>query len=645
MSPSVHKDQENTLTALQVKELEMLRSRFFKRARQEVITWGEEGLDLAWTYYPSLSDDDHDASPRLVVDRVHLPRVGTSSVAFIESVAGEWWPARARVSADRVTLEVSDKSVEVEGRPETQAKHPTDSYDVDRAFAEVGAETEAICGFYARYINASGFTLVFEFNHTHVQDPSAPPVLWRVDARSEGTQIVTPQDEGDFYDQMGAYLDLRMGWSWLVHQSEQRNALVTAEVEPGYLIGVRPGDPMSDEDPAEREDPEIEAVFSRFDIERFDTLEFINLDDAAHYPFQSERFNHWLTPRARDLLLSQNFEGFVLSQSERFFDALEEVAERRRIEVSWGESDEQSSVIFRRGPLWLERPFSLPYLWTLHSGRQHYEGVVDFFRDDLDRLYLGSELYFAIKTTLETAHHPREVSTEIYEGTELIISTQEPSTGLSQERVRVPLIDWAAESVFEGKEGAQRFLKLWGWSEDTHTWSAPQHSLDQCPICHREAHVTRVVRPQFDGADPVVIGAEITQELPDHLWGYYGLTCPHHHVPVFWRSTEHLRRHLEEQTHRVLSVKSQVKVTIREREVELLWGPELAGELLSRDTRESLRERGAFYAYAFTPDLLALSMLPLEEDELPEFEPYVRSFVERFGPDRDWRLHWSVALR
>ena len=61
MSPSVHKDQENMLTAIQLEELEVLRSRFFKRARQEVITWGEEGLDLAWTYYPSFSDDDQDA--------------------------------------------------------------------------------------------------------------------------------------------------------------------------------------------------------------------------------------------------------------------------------------------------------------------------------------------------------------------------------------------------------------------------------------------------------------------------------------------------------------------------------------------------------------------------------------------------------
>ena len=616
---------DHILTPDQSEELEVLRDRFFKRARQEVITWGEEGLDLAWTYYPSLTEGDDHASPRLVVDRVHLPRVGTRSVEFIQSVAREWWPARARVSTAR------DDS----GQDSTQPL--SDSAD--------GEMTEAVCGFYARYLNASGFTLVLEFNALHVQDPKRSPMLWRVDARSEGTQIVMPQDEGDFYDQMGAYLDLRIGWDWLIEQSQQRKALVTAEVEPGYLIGVRPGDPMSDEDPAEREDPEIEAVFSRFDIERFDTLEFINLESAEQYPFQSERFDYWLPAHSSDLLLSQQFEGFVLSQSSQFYDAIEEVAERRRIELSWGNEEDQVSIIFRRGPLWVERPFSLPYLWTLHSGRQHHEGAVDFFRDDLDRLYLASELYFAIQRNLESAYGPQGgLSIDVLDGYELVIATLDRATGHSQERVRIPLIDWAAESVFEGKEGADRFLKLWGWSADRLSWSTPQHPLDQCPLSEREARVSRVLRPKLDGESPVVIGAKMTQDIPDHLWGYYSLSCPHYNIPIFWRTTEQVRLHLKQQTHHILRVTTQVKVEVGDTEVELIWGDELAGELLSAESRESLRDRGALYAYAFTPDLLILSMLPLEETDLDELDAHAQHLISRFGPDRDWRLKWSIPL-
>jgi len=620
---------DDVLTPEQEEEIEVLRTRFFKRVRQEVLTWGEESLDLAWTYYPGLIEEGESGSPRLVVDRVHLPRVGSSCVEFIESVSLEWWPARAQVSAsDQRQNKSAIGLASHEGTPSPDGM------------------TEAVCGFYARYLNASGFTFVLEFNYTHLKNPTTPPVLWRVDARSQGTKIVIPQDEGDFYDQMGAYLDLRMGWSWLIQQSEQRNALVTAEVEPGYLIGVRPGDPMSDEDPADREDPEIEAVFSRFDIERFDTLEFINLEGAGEYPFQLERFDCWLPDAQRDLLHSQRFEGFVLSQSERFYEAVEEVAERRHIELSWGSDEDLLSIILRRGPLWVERPFSLPYLWTLHSGRQHHEGAVDFFRDDLDRLHLASELYFAIRKELEAAYGSEGGFTlEVHEGSELVLTTTNSLTSLDQERVRVPLIDWAAESVFEGKEGASRFLTLWGWNAESLSWSQPRHQLDRCPLCERESRVTSVIRPKLDGEVPMMIGTRMSHRLPDHLWGYYGLDCTQHHIPIFWESAEQLHEHLKQQTHHILGLTTHVTIELEEMNVELLWGTELVGALLSAELRESLRERGALYAYAFTPDLLILSLLPLEDSDLMELTPHARQLVARFGPDRDWRLQWSVELR
>ena len=290
--------------------------------------------------------------------------------------------------------------------------------------------------------------------------------------------------------------------------------------------------------------------------------------------------------------------------------------------------------------------FSLPYLWTLHSGRQHHEGAVDFFRDDLDRLYLASELYFSIQRNLESAYGSEGgILVDIRRGNELVITTVDPLTDHRKDRVSVPLIDWAAESVFEGKEGAESFLKLWGWNPERLAWSAPQHLLDQCPLCDRDARVTRVIRPKLDGESPEVIGAKITQDLPEHLWGYYSLSCPKHQVPIFWRPGSQLHRHLKGQTHHVLDVTTHIKVMMREVEVELIWGDELAGELLNAASRESLRDRGALYAYAFTPDLLILSMLPLDEADLDTISPDAHQLISRFGPDRDWRLQWSIALQ
>ena len=53
---------------------------------------------------------------------------------------------------------------------------------------------------------------------------------------------------------------------------------------------------------------------------------------------------------------------------------------------------------------------------------------------------------------------------------------------------------------FVTPEGAQRFLKLWGWREEERAWHTPKHALDSCPLSDRPASVIRVIRPH-DQAD------------------------------------------------------------------------------------------------------------------------------------------------
>ena len=582
-------------------------------------------IDLAWTYYPKEPQDEagetssdqsseprgHDIeganAPRLITDRVNLPHLRCSSLDFIDSVQRDWWPSRAQVQTDE-----SDESI------------------------------TAIVGFYGRYLGASGYALVIELRPEHAQDPSLKPTLWRVDARPEGVEITFPQNEGEVYSQLGAYLDLQEGWSWLARESMKAEALITAEVEPGYLIGVRPGDPLSELHPAEREDREIEEVFSRFDVERFDTLEFLNSEECENYPFQSERYPSWLPTDLVDALNEGQFEAFVLSQSTRFFEAVEEVAERRKVEVTLDESDESPMLIFSRGPLSLKRQFSLPYLWTLHSGRQHHEGAVEYFRDDLVRLFEASELFFQIKRKLTEAHGDEALSIEI-EGDDVLIIKE--SRGEGKTWVQLPLFEWISEGLFEGKEGASRFLQLLGWSSTPPQWQIPNHRFDRCPLCDQNARLHKMVRPQIHDSSHRTIGHQVKERLPEQIWAYYALSCTQHRIPVFWSQRETVHLSFEQQTHQVLEITSAQTIDDAGTLLELLWGEELAGALLNVSNREALRERGALFAHAITPDLIVLSLLPITSEVLYRIEDKCDQMIAQFGPDRDWRLDWGLELR
>ena len=608
--------------------LDKLRHKFFKRLRRDVISWGGEMLDLAWTYYPrqetqrqeepksevshQQSDDGRSEdvdTPRLVVDRVNLPHLRCSSFDFMDSVQRDWWPNRAKVKTDEET-----------------------------------AEVEAIVGFYGRYLGASGYALVMEFTPQHAQDFTLKPTLWRVDARPEGVKITFPQDEGEVYSQLGAYLDLQEGWAWLARESIKAEALITAEVEPGYLIGVRPGDPMSELPPSEREDPEIEEVFSRFDAERFDTLEFLNSEESESYPFESERYPTWLPVDVVNALQEGKSEAFVLSQSNRFFEAIEEVAERRKVEVSL-EGDDHPTLIFSRGPLSLRRQFSLPYLWTLHSGRQHHEGAVEYFRDDLVRLFEASEVFFQVRRILSDAHGPKALSIEVTEGDLLTIKENQ---GEGKTWIKISLFEWVTEGVFEGREGALRFLQLFGWTSSPPQWRAPTHALDRCPLCDKDARLHKMVRPLIERstAQPHKrVGHLVKERLPEHVEAHYALICPQHRTPVFWSNREAVHQAYEVQTHQILEVSSAQSVDLSGLKVELLWGEELAGALLNENNRETLRERGALYACAVTPDLVLLSLLPMNDELRARIEPKCAQMIAQFGPDRDWRLDWTIELR
>ncbi|MBM4290577.1 MAG: hypothetical protein FJ138_03355 [Deltaproteobacteria bacterium] len=564
---------------LPAERLKRLRSDCFSALRREVQRWSAEAVDMAWAYYPPAEQ------LKVIADRVLLPKARCAAPDFLSALGEQWWAARAAV-------------VEREG----------------------DAPVAALCGFYGRYLPATGFHLVAEFG------PAGLAALWRVDARARGAALKPIGDEQDFYDQLGCFLDLHYGWRWVLGRHLQTRRLVAVEVQPGYMIGARRGDPSHTGDFAEREDPEVEEAFSRFDAERFDTLELLNGDEAAEYPFGGERFDEWLPAEWAALARAREVELFTLSSVDGFVKAVEDLAEVRKVEVELLDPEGDARLRLHRGPVSLTRPLSLPYLWTLHSGRTFEEGAIEFFRDDAERVRAASELLFGVREALKP--HPR--LTARVEGARLLLREG------ARDVAEAPLLTWAPLGAFEGPSGPGRLLTLLGVDLAAGAWRAPRHPLDRCPLCDAPAQLSRAVRPRPTLPDAPPRAHFVRPEV----WGYYALSCAHHHLPISWLSPAEAEDALRAQSHLRLDVRSEVEVE----GARLLWGAELAGALLDESGREALRDRGALHAYAFYPDLVALSLVPLAGAALDAARARGELMAAQLGPDRAWALGWATPL-
>lgn len=589
-----HHEQLGSDGLILPKLLSGIRGKMFRDLRKDVLTWSAESLDLARAYYHA----PQQKVPHLLEDKIYLPKADCSALEFIEGVTQQWWASRAQL--DRTLL---SEAVTVQGEDPLQA----------------------LCGFYGRYLSTSGYHMVLEFA------PDGLKHIWRIDARFEHVAIKTPQDEDDFYDQMASYLDLRYGWKWHIHKFLQTQRLMVVEIENNYMIGIRLGEPDSQEDPAEREDPHLEDAFSRFDAERFDTLEFLNAPDADDFPFQEERYHHWLPQIWHQALDSREYEIFVLALSSDFFRAVEDMAEIRQVEATLFYQKEKPMLKLHRGPISIQCDFSLPYLKTLHSGRTFSEGAIDFLREDAEKVRSASELYFSVNKHLSNTAFQLKMKT----GTLLITEGREL-------RAEIPLLAWAEMGAFEGAEGGQRLLTLMGFEKNSEHgkigWRKPDHPLDRCPLCQEAAQIRRAVRPK--PKENSSIAPEITFKRGE-AWGHYLLSCPHHRLPITWSNAERLEELISIQHYRRLEVR--VEQTIEQ--VTLLWAEEVVGLLLDETGRESLRERGGLFAQAFYPDVIALSMSPLQGDQLRKIKQHAEVLAQHVNSSRMWPLHLAIELK
>ncbi len=300
-----------------------------------------------------------------------------------------------------------------------------------------------LAGMYAHYLPEVGYDWSVEF------DPEKGPVrMFRMDGRGRALEMPLPADDRAFYEQLGTYFDLAAGWRDLVVQHRMEHKLVVAEIEGGYLCGVREGAP-GDLNPAAREEPEMAEAFSRYDPEPYDTLEFLSGPTAEELPFE-DNYKIWL---GKEVEAAKNGEIdlFVLARSSAFVAAVRELAEEREIEVRENEDD---VLEFVAGGFSAKCPLEEPYLHTLHCARTFEQGAAENFLTLFEAL---SECAAAEKLLREKLCEPYHIAVE---GGQLSLFKGEECLN------EVDLLTLAKSTSFRSTEGRARLYALIGFDPD-----------------------------------------------------------------------------------------------------------------------------------------------------------------------------------
>lgn len=527
--------------------------------------------------------------------------------AFVARLARDWWAGRQRFSGEQ----------------------------------EEGLDLKPVAGLYARYLAEVGFdySLEFSVDAPGVEQTGGPVCAWRMDGRGRATQLHLPTDEGMFRDQTGTFFDARSGWRWLVERHAASGRLAIAELQSGYVMGVRAGAP-GHPDPAGREDPELEAAFSRMDAGRFDTLEFLAGPEAAAYPFVGERYGEWLGDAAAAVDAGA-VELFVLADASEFLSTIEDVAKHRGVAVEWIDPEDDIRVGLHAGPLRAVMAFAYPWLRTLHTGRSMVEGALDFFGPMIDALDEARDLYRLARERI-TGY-----DLDVVDG--VVLEAREP--GSDTPLGRWPLLDLVGRGEAHGEARVEALFEVLGYDADTGRFVPREDRLDACPVCAREARVGKVIRPKaLLGIDPRTLAG---LEIGEHVV-YYTLECPLHVTPLEPTPGRGLtdleaayRRGLEQARGRGLVVRHLDEAD----DALLLVGHDFGSLILEpariRAAFEALGEpsTGERFAYAFFADALVLARAPLKGPALRSARLAALEAVQPRFPSRTWPLDCARPVK
>ncbi len=522
----------------------------FHAQRQELVrSQGPEAFDQAQVLYICAS-----TGRKVVIRDAFYGQQTSAAPDFVATLQGEWWASRQAFQG---------------------------------AEAGADADLQPVAGIYARYLGEVGFDWSVEFRPTE-----GAVCAWRMDGGGRIWRIEVPEDEGMFRDTTGTFLDLRAGWRWLAERHLEGGRTQLAEVQPGYVIGVRAGMPGSD--PATREDPELAEALSAQDRERYDTLEFLEGAEAQGLPFHGERYADWLGPIAEQVRAAK-VELFVLADASEFLACIEDLCGRWGVAVEWVDPDEDLRTALHHGDLRLEQAFSYPYLRSLHTGRSFVEGTRAFYAPALHALDEAKTMLDGVR---EVAG---DYTVTIEDG--VVLKIEEPG-------VDVPIGRWNLMSLAGRDLDRAGLLSVLGFDVESGRFTPRSFDLDTCPVSGGPARVNKVVRPlALLGVDPrSLVGVPIGEHLV-----YYTLDSETHSTPIEPGPERDL--HTLESAYRD-GLEDAVQRLLGASEVEggtLLLGFEVGALVLEpariKGVLESIgRPAGpAAFAYAFFPDALLVT--------------------------------------
>jgi hypothetical protein len=505
---------------------------------------------------------------------------------------------------------------------------------------------------YAHALPEVGFDVAWEVEPTgpllrEIDPDEAPRAAvtrcWRMDARGKVTRIPPARSELDFRDQTGTFFDLRAGWRALVaayrrQTGDRRGTTLIAEVQSGYIIGVREGRP-GDPDPAARHDPHLEAHFGGFERRTYDMLEFLGRMDPASTPFVGELYDEWLG-EATSAVAAGELELFILADSSEYLACIEDFCAHRGVAVEWIDPDDDLRVAFHLDEVRIEAAFAYPFLRTLHTARTFHAGARLFYAPIVTALEDAADILEIIRQEIDGETYPVDVLNGA------LLRIRDGADG--REIGRWNLMTIAGRLAFRSQEGVTALLNLLGYDRETRRFRPARVSLAQCPLCGEPARIGKVLRPTAlaDVDRASLVGADVGEHFI-----YFTHECPVHSTPVQpgpGRSLTALEAAWDEgqDAARLVLVDAR-PLTLGGVPATLLVGFEVGSlvleparlkRALERVESDGVPPEGLVSAYAFFPDALIVAATPLNAAARRDARLVALEAVQPRFPARVWPL-------
>ena len=211
--------------------------------------------------------------------------------------------------------------------------------------------------------------------------------------------VAAPADELAFLDAFEAPLSMRALWGDFLSRYLNADQFVTRQIQPGYIIGLRP----FTED--EGEALQFYAGFEKWIEDRrrelpYDTVMFFRDREEEGIPIpEAESYHAWLpafAPDISDALL----DPFIVADSESFVTVLDEFAARRGVRVVRASGEDTLFARFSAGEVEVRLNLGPRYFRILHSGQTFHRGVIHHFAKEILALRAAGQLAPVLRARL-----------------------------------------------------------------------------------------------------------------------------------------------------------------------------------------------------------------------------------------------------